>query len=164
MRELLNLIMESFSDYFWVMFQVPSILILSERGGRGGRLALSAFILILAISLIFLCDRLVKKYALGFAAGVILTFFVLSLAVGLIGLLMSLMSISRLGSASGTFLTVCSGSAVINIVLSLIAAMGNRLKNKSPKAWAALLCGVGFLYAWSLATTFLALVDRLANS
>ena len=162
MRELLNLIMESFSDYFWVMFQVPSILILSERGGRGGRLVISAFLLILAISLIFLCDRLVKKYALGFTAGVILRFFLLSLTVGLIGMLMGLMSISRLEGASGTFLAVFLGSAVINIVLSLVAAMGNRLKNKSPTAGAALLCGVGFLYAWSLATTFLAFVGRLA--
>src|SRR3990172_50275 len=96
--------MESISYYFSVMFQVPAILILSERGGRGGRLAVSALLLILAISLIFLSERLVKKYALGFAAGVLLRFIVLSLAVGLIGLLMSLMGISRLEGASGTFL------------------------------------------------------------
>jgi len=150
-------VLERFFLYFIGVFRAPQILIVN---GKGSGLALLALFLILAVSLIFLCDWLVRKFNLGFAAGVILTLLILSLAVGLTGLFMSIPS---LGNAAGPFLIVGSGSPVFNIVLSVIASLGNRLKKKYPKAGGAILCGVGFLFASALATTFVVFFYALYN-
>jgi len=102
-----------------------------------------------------------KKSDLGFAASALRTFLVLSLVVGLTGVFMSITALGR--NPSGPFLIVAIGSPVFNIVLSVIATMGNRLRVNSPKAGALLLIGVGFLFAWVLVTTFAVFVFGLHN-
>ncbi|HLE15904.1 MAG TPA: hypothetical protein VI776_14235 [Anaerolineales bacterium] len=152
-----NFILDNFYTFFRVMLLIPSKI----QSWQGDDVALAVFFLILAMPVIFLCDRLMKKYDLGFAANVLLAFLVLSLAEGLMGLIMSIPRL--LVSASRPFLVLGIGTPVINIALGVIASLGNRLRKKYPKAGAFLLCGVGFPFAWVLATTFVLFFLGLYN-
>jgi predicted MFS family arabinose efflux permease len=157
MNGLMNLIKDNFSAFVEVMLYIPSrfqIWYVSE-------VVILVFILSLALGVIFLCARLIKKYNLGFAASVLLTFLVLSLTLGLTGFFLSIPQLFR--SVSDTFLVVGIGSPVFNLGLSVVASLGNRLRNNYPIAGTLLFCGVGLLFAYVLFTTFTLFALRLYN-
>lgn len=148
MNGLINFIKDHFSAFIEVMLLIPSefqIRYVSE-------VVVLVLILALGLAAIFLCDRLMTKYNLGFAASVLLSFLILSLTLGLMGFFMS---IPRLFvNVSDTFLVVCVGSPIFNLALGVVTSLGNRLPNYYPKAGVLLLCGGGFLFAWILLITF----------
>ena len=126
-----------------------------------GEAAVLVIVLGLAVGVVFLSARLMKKYRLGFPASVLLTFLVLSLTLGLIGFLLG---ISRLSSSLyTTFPVLCIGSPVFNLTLSVIVAWGHRLRNHRPITGTLLLGSTGLLFAYILFTTFILFVVRLYN-
>jgi len=157
MNGLMNFIKDNFSAFLEAMMFIPSefqIWYVSE-------VAVLVIILVLALGVIFLCDRLIKKYNLGFTASVLLTFLILSLTLALTGLIISIPRLYL--SAFDFFLVVGIGSPAFNIVLSMIATLGNRLHKNYPIAGTLLLCGVGFLFAWILIATFVLFILGLYN-
>ena len=161
MNGLINLIKDNFSAFVEVtFFIIPSrfqIWYINEVS----EVVILVFILSSALAVIFLCDRLMKKYNLGFTASVLFAFLILSLTLGLTGFLLSIPQLSV--SASDTFLVLCIGSPVFNLILSVMAALGNRLRNNHPIAGALLLCATGFLFAYVFFTTFILFALRLYN-
>jgi hypothetical protein len=113
--------------------------------------AILVFVLVLPMGVIFLCARWMKKYNLGLPASVLLAFLILSLALGMIGLILSIPRLSY--SISDTFPIICVGSPVFNLVLSVIIALGHRLRNHRPIAGALLLFVAGLLFAYVFFTT-----------
>ena len=154
----MNFIKDNFSAFVEVMFFIPTRF----QIWYWHEATLLVFILAVALGVIFLCDWLMKKYNLGIAASVLLTFLVLSLPLGVTGFLLSIPRLSV--SAFNTFLVVWIGSPVFNLILSVMASLGNRLRNNHPMAGTLLLYGAGFLFAWVLLTTFILFALRLFNS
>ena len=150
MTGLMTFIKDNFSVFLEVMFFVPSS---SFQISYVSEVVLLVFILTLALTVIFLCDRLLKKYDLRFTTSVLLTFLVLSLTLGLTGIFLSILRLDM--NMSNAFVAVGIGSPIFNLVLGVIASVGNRLRKNHPKTSTLLLCGVGFLFAWVLLTTFL---------
>ena len=158
MNGLPGFIKDNFSAFLEVMWFIPSEIQIRDWYEA----ALLVFILVVALGVIFLCDRLLKKYNPGFATGALLVFLLLSLTLGLTGLILS---IPRLPSSMyNTFPVLCIGSPVFNLVLGVVASLGHRLRNHRPIAGTLLLCGAGFLFAWVLFTTFILFALRLFNS
>ena len=157
MNGLMNFLIGYFSVFFEVMFFMPT----QFQVWYWSEAALLVFILVVALGVIFLCDRLVKKYNLRFAASVLLTFLVLSLTLGLTGFIVSIPRLDL--KPLVPFLIVGLGSPVFNIVLGVVAALGNRLSQNHPKASAFILFGVGLLFAYVLLTTFAVFVLSLYN-
>jgi hypothetical protein len=159
MNELINFIKDKFSAFVELMIFIPSELQISSTGVS--ELAVLVFILVVALAAIFLSARWMKKYNPGLAGSVLLAFLILSLTLGLTGFLLSIPQLSV--SASDTFLVLCIGSPVFNLILGVMAALGNRLRNNRPIAGALLLCATGFLFAYVLFTTFILFALRLYN-
>jgi hypothetical protein len=157
MIEFLNLMRESFPLYFRMMYAAPSLLI---EGWQGTGAATLIFLLILAIAIIFLCERQVRKRELEFTLGVIFTTLVLSLTVVLIGLLMSILSS---GNVLFPVAIVGCDSPVLNIVLGVLVVLSSQLKNNFRKAGIVILYGAGFLFAWALAATTIIFFYALYN-
>ena len=157
MNGLMNFMKGHFSAFIEVMLLIPSefqIRYVSE-------VVVLVFILALGLAAIFLCDRLMTKYSLGFAASVLLTLLILSLTLGLTGFLLSIPRLSS--SVYDTFPLLCIGSPVFNLILSVIASLGHRLRNNHAKAGTLLLFGVGLLFAYVLFTTIIMFTFRLYN-
>jgi len=155
MNELINLIKENFSTFVEVMVFIPSrfqIWYWEEA-------AVLVFILAFALGVVFLCDRLIKKYDLGFTTSILFTFLVLSLTLGLTGFFLSIPRLNL--NPSAPFLIVGIGSPAFTLVLSVIASLGHRLRNNHAKAGTLLLFGVGLLFAYVLFTTFIVFALRL---
>jgi hypothetical protein len=146
-----------FSVFFEVMFLIPS----QFKIWYWHEAALLGLILAVALGVIFLCDWLVKKYTPGFTASVLLTFLVLSLTLGLTGFFLSIPRLAL--NPLAPFLIVGLGSPVFNIVLGVIATLGNLLSRKHPKAGTLLLSVVGLLFAYVLLTTFAVFFLSLYN-
>src|SRR3990172_6845624 len=157
MNELMNLIKDNFSAFVELMLFIPSEFQIQSVGV--GEAAVSVFILVVALAAIFLSARWMKKHNLGFTASVLLTFLVLSLTLGLMGFFLSILRLDLITSAP--FLIVGIGSPAFTLVLSVIASLGHRLRNKHAKAGTLLLFGVGFLFAYVLFTTFIVFALRL---
>jgi len=155
MNELINLIRDNFSAFVNAMLIIPSELQVQSVGEA----AVLVIILVVALAAIFLSARWMKKHNLGFTASILLTFLVLSLTLGLTGFLLSIPRLSS--SVYDTFPVFCIGSPVFNLVLSVIASLGHRLRNNHAKAGTLLLFGVGLLFAYVLFTTFIVFALRL---
>jgi len=146
MNGLMDFLIGYFSVFFEVMFFIPTRF----KVWYWHEAALLGLILAVALGVIFLCNWLMKKYNLGFTASVLLTFLILS--------------IPRLDlNPSIPFLIVGLGSPVLNIALSLVAALGNRWSQNYPKAGTLFLFGVGILFANVLLTTFAVFFLSLYN-
>ena|SRR3990172_6603385 len=157
MNELINLIKENFSTFVEVMVFIPSrfqIWYWEEA-------AVLVFILAFALGVVFLCDRLIKKYDLGFTTSILFTFLVLSLTLGLTGFFLSIPRLNL--NPSAPFLIVGIGSPVFNLILGVVATLGNRLRNHHPIAGTLILYGVGFPFAYLLFTTFAVFFLSLYN-
>ena len=164
MNGLLNFIRDNFSAFVEVMLLIPSrFQIWSVFRIRSASDVIEAVVLVFALALpvgvIFLCDRWMKKYKLGFRASVLLAFLVLSLALALPGLLLSIPRLPY--SMTDTFPIVCVGSPVFILVLSVIASLSSRLRNHNPAAGILLLIGAGLLFAYILFTTLTVFLLRL---
>ena len=159
-NDLINFITDNFSAFVEVMFIIPSRFQIRYVNDVS-EAAVLIFILAVAVGVVFLCARLMNKYNLRFAASVLLAFLALSLTLGLTGFLLSIPRLFRY--VSNEFLIVGIGSPVFDLVLGVMAALGNRLRNHHPIAGALALCGVGFLFAYVLFTTFIMFVLRLNN-
>ena len=159
MNGLMNLIKDNFSAFVQAMLFIPSEFQIQSVGV--GEAAVLVFILVVALAAIFLSARWMKKHNLGFTASVLLTFLVLSLTLGLTGFLLSIPRLSS--SVYDTFPVLCIGSPVFNLVLSVIASLGHRLRSNHPIAGTLILYGVGFLFAWILFSTFIMFALRLYN-
>lgn len=157
MNELINLIKENFFTFVEVMFFIPSRF----QIWYWHEAALLVFILALALGVVFLCDRLMKKYNLEFIASALLTFLVLSLTLGLTGFFLSIPRLDL--NPSAPFLIVGIGSPVFNLILGVVATLGNRLRNNHPIAGTLILYGVGFPFAYLLFTTFAVFILGLYN-
>ena len=158
MNELISFINDNFSAFVEVMFIIPSRFQIRYVNDVG-EVALLVFALALPLGVIFLCVRLMNKYNLRFTASVLLAFLVLSLTLGLTGFLLS---IPRLPSSmSDTFPIVCVGSPVFNLILSVIASFGSRMRNHHPIVGILLLLGAGFLFAYVFFTTFIVFLLHL---
>jgi hypothetical protein len=155
MNEFVEFIKDKFSTFVEEMFFIPS----EFQIWYWSEVAVLVFILVLALGVIFLCDRWMKIYKLRFAASVLLTFLVLSLTLGLTGFLVSIPRLSV--SVFDTFMVVCIGSPIFNLVLGVIASFGSRLRNNHPIPGALLLFGAGFVFGYVLFTTFILFVLRL---
>lgn len=160
MNELITLVKDNFSAFEEVMFVISSRFQIRYINDVG-EVAVLIFILAVAVGVVFLSARLMKKYKTGFPASVLLAFLILSLTLGLTGFLLS---IPQLSGASDTFLVVCIGSPLFNLVLGVMASLGNRLRNDHPVAGALAISGVGFLFAYNLFATFILFALRLFNS
>ena len=157
MNGLINLIKDNFSTFVEVMFFIPTRF----KVWYWSEAVVLIIILAVAVGVIFLCDRLMRKYSFEFPASVLLAFFVLSLTLGMTGVLLS---IPRLFVyVSEPFLLICIGSPVFNLVLGVFAALGHRLRNNHPIAGTLLLCGVGLLFAYLLFTTLAVFFLSLYN-
>ena len=157
MNEWINLIRDNFSAFIEVMLFIPSriqVWYFSEA-------IMLAVILSVALGVVFLSARWMKKYSLGFAASVLLAFLVLSLTLGLTGLLLSIPRLDLISSSP--FLIVGIGSPVFNLVLGVVASLGHRLRSNQPIAGTLLLCGTGFVFAYVLFTTFVVFFLSLYN-
>ncbi len=160
MNELINIIGDNFSAFMEAMPAISSRFQIRYVNDVGEAAAL-VFILAVAMGVVFLCARLMRKYDLGFPASVLVAFLILSLTLGLTGFLLS---IPQWSGVSDTFLVVCIGSPVINLGLGVMASLSNRLRNNHPIAGTLALCGVGFLFAYVLFVTFILFILRLYNS
>ncbi|NOH03497.1 MAG: hypothetical protein HND47_16805 [Chloroflexi bacterium] len=158
MNELINLIRDNFSAFVEAMLFMPSEL----QIWHWYEAAVLAVILALAVGVIFLCDWLMKKYKTGFPSSVLLAFLVLSLPIILTGFLLSILRLDLI--SSDPFLVVGIGSPVFNLVLGVMASLGNRLRKNHRITGTILLLGTGFLFAWVLFTTFILFVLRLVIS
>jgi hypothetical protein len=157
MNGWMDFLIGHFSVFFEVMFFIPTrfqIWYWSEA-------ALLGLILAVALGVIFLCNWLMKKYNLGLTASVTLTFLILSLTLGLTGFLLSIPRLDL--NLLAPFLIVSLGSPVFNILLGVVATLGNRLSRNHPKAGTLLLVGVGTLFAYVLLTTFAVFFLSLYN-
>jgi len=151
----MNFVKDNFSAFVEAMFFIPSemqILYWDEAAGL-------VFFLLVALGVIFLSARLIKKYNLGFPSGVLLTFLVLSLTLGLTGFLVSIPRLSV--SVLDPFMVICIGSPVFNLVPGVLTSFGSRLRNNHPIAGRILLFGAGILFAYILFTTFIFFALRL---
>src|SRR3990172_3667064 len=157
MNGLMDFLLGYFSVFFEVMFFIPTRL----KVWYWHEAALLGLILAVALGVIFLCNWLMKKYNLGFTASVLLTFLILSLTLGLTGVLLSIPRLDL--NPSIPFLIVGLGSPVLNIALSLVAALGNRWSQNYPKAGTLFLFGVGILFSNVLLTTFAVFFLSLYN-
>ncbi|HSF82816.1 MAG TPA: hypothetical protein VLA49_16395 [Anaerolineales bacterium] len=152
-----NFFLDNFYTFCRVMLLVPSKI----QSWQVEEAALVIFFLILASGVIILCDRLMKRYDLGFATNILVAVGVLCLAVGLTGFMMSVPRL--LVSASRPFRVVGIGAPVINFALAAITSMGNRLSKQHSIAGALILGGAGILFGWVLVTTFLLFYLGLYN-
>src|SRR3990172_1177817 len=100
MNGLINLIKDNFSTFVEVMFFIPTRF----KVWYWSEAVVLIIILAVAVGVIFLCDRLMHKYNLGFTASVLLTFLNLSLTLGLTGILLSILRLDLI--TSGPFLNV----------------------------------------------------------
>ncbi len=155
MKGLIDVIKDHFSAFVETMLFISSEL----QIWNWYEAALLVIIMGVALGVIFLCDRLMRKYNLGFPASVLLAFLILSLSLGLTGILLSIPRLSV--SAFDTCLVVFIGSPVFNIALGVMASWGNRLRVNHLIAGTLLLCGAGFLFAWVLITTLIVFTLRL---
>jgi len=113
MNGLMNFMKGHFSAFIKVMLLIPS----EFQVRYASEVVVLVFILALGLAAIFLCDRLMTKYNLGFAASVLLTLLILSLTLGLMRFFMSIPRLFL--NVSDTFLVVCVGSPIFNLVLVL---------------------------------------------
>jgi len=157
MNELMNLIKDNFSAFVELMFFIPSEI--QIQSVDVGEAAVLVFILVVALGVIFLCARLMKKYNPGFAASILLAFLLLSLTLGLTGFLLSIPRLDL--NPTDTFLVVCIGSPVFNLILGVMASLGHRLRHNHPIAGTLLLCGAGVLFAWVLLITIILFALRI---
>lgn len=153
--------MDFLMGYFFVFFEVMIFVPTRFKVWYWSEGVLLISILVAALGAIFLCHWLMKKYHLGFAAGVLLTFLLLSLTLGLTGLFVSIPRLDL--NPTIPFLIVGLGSPVFNIVLGVIVALGNRLSRSHPKPGALLLFGAGILFAYVLLTTVAVFALSLYN-
>src|SRR3972149_684263 len=137
MNELISLIKDNFSAFVEVMFFIPTRF----KVWYWSEAVVLIIILAVAVGVIFLSDRLMRKYSLGFPASVLLTFLVLSLTLGLTGFFLSIPRLFRY--VSNEFLIVGIGSPVFNLALGVMAALGNRLRNNHLIAGILLLLVAG---------------------
>jgi len=97
MNELMNLIKDNFSAFVELMLFIPSESQIQSVGV--GEAAVLVFILVVALGVIFLTARWMKKHNPGFTASVLLTFLVLSLTLGLMGFFLSILRLDLITSA-----------------------------------------------------------------
>lgn len=154
----MNFVREQLSAYVEVMVFAATRL----RLRHWSEAAVIGLILIVALGVIFLCDRWMKNYRLRFAAGAVLSSLVLSLAVGVMGLLLSL---PRLFSAvRDTFPVVCIGSPAFILTLGLLISFGSRLRHRRPLSGLAILLGAWLLSAYIFFATFIVFFRYLVVS
>lgn len=158
MNGLIGLFKDKFSVFLEAILFIPSAL----QIWHVSEVVVLVFILVLALSAVFLCARLMAKYSLGFTAGVWLAFSIMSLILGLIGCFLSIPQLYA-RSTVDTFMVVCMGSPVFTLFLGVLTSLGSRVRNNYPKAGMLLLYGAGFLFAWVLLTTFILFALRLYN-
>jgi hypothetical protein len=158
MNELISLIKDNFSTFVEVMFFIPTRF----KVWYWSEAVVLIIILAVAVGVIFLSDRLMRKYSLGFPASVLLTFLVLSLTLGLTGFFLSIPRLFE--SVNYTFPIVCVGSPVFNLILSVIASFGSRLRNHRPIAGILLLLVAGLLFAYIFFSTFIVFLWPLINN
>ncbi len=161
MNGFVNFIRDNFSAFLEWMLGIPANFQIRSVN-EVGEAAFLIFVLVLPLGVMFLCDRLMKKHKPGFIGGVLLTFLVLSLALGLMGFLLSIPRLSS--SVYDTFPVLCVGSPVFNLILSVIASFGSRLRNHHPIAGILLLLGAGLLFAYIFFTTFIVFLWPLINN
>lgn len=125
-----------------------------------GEAAILVFILAVAVGVVFLSTRLMRKYNTGFSASVLLEFLVLSLTLVLTGFVLS---IPQLSGASDTFPILCIGSPVFTLALGVMASIGSRLQDNHPLAGRLTLFVTGFLFAYILFVAFILFALRLYN-
>ena len=158
MNELISLIKDNFSAFVEVMFFIPTRF----KVWYWSEAVVLIIILAVAVGVIFLSDRLMRKYSLGFPASVLLTFLVLSLTLGLTGFFLSIPRLFRY--VSNEFLIVGIGSPVFNLALGVMAALGNRLRNNHLIAGILLLLVAGLLFAYIFFTTFIVFLWPIINN
>jgi hypothetical protein len=121
---LITFVKEKFSAF------IEAMLVISNRFqiqyvNDVGEAAILVFILAVAVGVVFLSTRLMRKYNTGFSASVLLEFLVLSLTLVLTGFVLS---IPQLSGASDTFPILCIGSPVFTLALGVMASIGSRLR------------------------------------
>ena len=158
MNGLINFIRDNFSTFVEVMFFIPTRF----KVWYWSEAVVLIIILAVAVGVIFLSDRLMRKYSLGFPASVLLTFLVLSLTLGLTGFFLSIPRLFRY--VSNEFLIVGIGSPVFNLALGVMAALGNRLRNNHLIAGILLLLVAGLLFAYIFFTTFIVFLWPIINN
>lgn len=161
MNGLINIVKDNFSAFIEAMFVISSRFQIRYINDVGEVVVL-IFILAVAVGVVFLSARLMKKYKTGFPAGVLLAFVVLSLTLGLTGFLLSIPRLFRY--VSNEFLIVGIGSPVFNLALGVMTALGNRLRNTHLIAGTLALCVTGFLFAYLLFVTFIVFALPLINN
>jgi hypothetical protein len=161
MNELITLVKDNFSAFIEAMFVISSRFQIRYVNDVG-EVTVLVVILAVALGVVFLSARLMKKYKTGFSAGVLLAFLALSLTLGLTGFLLSIPRLFRY--VSNEFLIVGIGSPLFNLALGVMTALGNRLRKNHPMAGTLALCGVGFLFAYLLFVTFIVFDLPLINN